>query len=116
MLPYHVATVVISSLLLGCHTLPATHSGRWNENYAYADKVPPITFHYDHGVLAGSYPEGVETVAIRFEDVCAQLGHVCLCGAGGFRRPGVPGGPTGHPLRPGPGGRGAGRGRTVGSE
>jgi len=47
--------------------------------------IRPIVFHYDHGVLAGSYPDGLGTVAIRFEDVCAQLGHVCLCGAGGFR-------------------------------
>ena len=70
---------------MGCHTAPATSSGRWNANYSYVDTVPPITFHYDHGVLAGSYPGNVETLAIKFEDVCAQLGHVCLCGAGGFR-------------------------------
>jgi hypothetical protein len=70
---------------MGCHTPPASNSGRWNVDYSYVETVQPITFHYDHGILAGSYPEGVETVAIRFEDVCAQLGHVCLCGAGGFR-------------------------------
>jgi hypothetical protein len=27
--------------------------------------VPPITFHYDHSTLAGSYPDGMETVAIE---------------------------------------------------
>ena len=70
---------------MGCRTAPATSSGRWNVNYSYVDTVPPIAFHYDHGVLAGSYPGDVETVAVKFEDVCAQLGHVCLCGAGGFR-------------------------------
>jgi len=58
---------------------------RWHPNYAYLAGLPPVTFHYDHGVLAGSYPEGVETVTVGFEDVCAQLGHVCLCGAGGFK-------------------------------
>jgi hypothetical protein len=36
-------------------------------------------------VLAGSYPDSQQTVAVEFEHVCAQLGHVCLCGAGGYR-------------------------------
>ena len=80
-----LAAGVIS--LGGCHApAPVTrHPGRWHAKYADVIAVPPIEFHYDHGVLAGSYPEGVETVSIRFEDVCAQLGHVCLCGAGGFQ-------------------------------
>jgi hypothetical protein len=81
--------VVAASSLMGCHVPPTRSSGRWHENYSYVGAVPPITFHYDHGVLAGSYPNGVETVAIEFEDVCAQLGHVCLCGAGGFRVAGM---------------------------
>ncbi|MBN2561011.1 MAG: hypothetical protein JXQ75_08785 [Phycisphaerae bacterium] len=63
----------------------ATCSPRWNDEYAYVSAVPSIVFHYDHGVLAGSYPYGVGTVPIEFNNVCAQLGHVCLCGAGGFR-------------------------------
>ena len=72
-------------LLSGCHAPLTRDADRWHANYAYLDAVPPIVFHHDHGVLAGSYPQGAETVAIRFEDVRAQLGHVCLCGAGGFR-------------------------------
>ena len=69
----------------GCHAPLATRSTRWHEAYSYVSAFPPIVFHYDHGMLAGSYPEGVETVGVEFDDVCAQLGHVCLCGAGGFR-------------------------------
>jgi len=49
------------------------------------DTIPPIVFHYDHGVLAGSYPGQRETTQVRFSDVCAHLGHVCLCGAGGYK-------------------------------
>ena len=63
--------------------------GRWNPKYDDLAALPPIVFHYDHGVLADSYPEGVETLALRYEDVCAQLGHVCLCGAGGYRIAGL---------------------------
>lgn len=77
--------VVFSHALMGCHGPLAQRSARWHGTYAYTGAVPPIVFHYDHGVLAGSYPDGVETVPVEFDDVCAQLGHVCLCGAGGFR-------------------------------
>ncbi len=62
-----------------------TNSGRWHDKYAYVDTIPPIIFNYDHGVLAGSYPGKRETMQIRFSDVCAHLGHVCLCGAGGYK-------------------------------
>ncbi|MBU4445364.1 MAG: hypothetical protein L6422_10020 [Candidatus Marinimicrobia bacterium] len=58
---------------------------RWNKKYEYIQDIKPIVFHYDHGVLGGSYTEGIETVEMRFDDVCAYLGHVCLCGAGGYR-------------------------------
>ncbi len=77
--------VMAASSLTGCRVPPARSSNRWNESYSHVGALPAITFHCDHGVLAGSYPDGVETVEIEFEDVCAQLGHVCLCGAGGFR-------------------------------
>ncbi len=77
--------VMAAICLAGCHTPRPALATRWHERHAYVSTVPPITFHYDHGVLAGSYPENVETVAVEFDDVCAQLGHVCLCGAGGFR-------------------------------
>lgn len=57
----------------------------WNEKYDFIYEMQPVKFHYDHGILAGSYPENQETVEIRFNDVCKYLGHVCLCGAGGYK-------------------------------
>jgi len=57
----------------------------WNSKYNYIYTVPSITFHYDHGVLAGSYEPGCETTEVQFNDVCSYLGHVCLCGAGGYK-------------------------------
>ena len=77
--------VVLAHSSMGCCGSLAKRRPRWHDTYAYVSAVPPIAFHYDHGVLAGSYPAGVETVPVEFDDVCAQLGHVCLCGAGGFR-------------------------------
>ena len=77
--------VVLAFGLVGCQAPSARNSARWHETYSYVGSVPPIVFHYDHGVFAGSYPEGVETMAVELDDVCGQLGHVCLCGAGGFR-------------------------------
>jgi len=56
----------------------------WNEQYKFIYEIPPITFHYHHGFLAGSYPAGVETTDVSFHDVSKFLGHICLCGAGGF--------------------------------
>lgn len=79
-----MAAVVAVVLFGGCGSQTRS-SGRWHERYAYVDRVPPIVFHYDHGVLAGSYRDDGETVQVRFGDVCAQLGHVCLCGAGGYK-------------------------------
>ena len=79
-----VMSVAVGSAT-GCRTPSPRNSARWHESCSYIDSVPPITFNCDHGVLAGSYPDGVKTVPIEFDDVCAQLGHVCLCGAGGFR-------------------------------
>lgn len=71
--------------LFGCCSTLMRDSGRWHDKYAYVDAIPPITFHCDHGVLAGSYPGKQETTQVRFADVCAGLGHVCLCGAGGYK-------------------------------
>lgn len=76
---------LLALLLGGCHGAQMRALNRWNPEYADLTALPPIVFHCDHGVLADSYPEGVETLAVRYEDVCAQLGHVCLCGAGGYR-------------------------------
>ncbi len=80
-----IVAILAASCLTGCQAPRARHLTRWHENHSYVTDVPPIVFHDDHGVLAGSYPDGVVTVAVEFDDVCAQLGHVCLCGAGGFR-------------------------------
>jgi len=80
--------VLLGGLLLlagGCCGPRAGTANEWHADYAEALAVPPIVFHCDHGVLTGSYLEGVETVTVRYKDVCAQLGHICLCGAGGYR-------------------------------
>jgi len=58
---------------------------RWNSNYDFIYDIQPIVYHYHHGVLAGSYPGNRETTEVCFDDVCGFLGHVCLCGAGGYR-------------------------------
>lgn len=67
--------------------VPAGAGGgsRWHDKFRFIGDIPAVTFHYDHGVLAGSYPPGRETVEVTMEDVSAFLGHVCLCGAGGYR-------------------------------
>ncbi len=86
MKPTQIAFIILlASVLTGCQMPRAHHATRWNDAYAYTNAVPPIVFDCHHGVFAGSYPAGVETIAVEYDDVCAQLGHVCLCGAGGFR-------------------------------
>ena len=57
----------------------------WNKKYDFIYDFPPILFHYHHGIFAGSYPPDQETTEISFNDVSCYLGHVCLCGAGGYR-------------------------------
>ena len=86
-------TILITGILLFAFvTIPVTlfsqtinNESSWNEKYDFIYVVPPIIFHYHHGVLAGSYPPGQETAEISFNDVSCFLGHVCLCGAGGYR-------------------------------
>jgi len=58
---------------------------RWNNKYEFIYDIPPIAFHYPHGVLAGSYPDDHEIIKIGFNDVSGFFGHVCLCGAGGYQ-------------------------------
>lgn len=58
---------------------------RWNNKYDFIYDIPPITFHYPHGVLAGSYPCDQEIIKLGFNEVSGFLGHVCLCGAGGYQ-------------------------------
>ncbi len=77
-------------LLFALATIPVTlfsqtNGSRWNAKYDFINDIPPILFHYHHGILAGSYPPGQETAEINFNDVSCFLGHVCLCGAGGYR-------------------------------
>ena len=57
----------------------------WSEKYNFIYNIEPIIFHYDHGILAGSYPQNIETTEVAFNDVCNYMGHVCLCGAGGYK-------------------------------
>jgi hypothetical protein len=81
----------VTALILIAVSVPLSGSlaindpSRWNEKYDFLAGVSPITFHFDHGVLAGSYPPGRETTTVTFDDVSGYLGHVCLCGAGGYR-------------------------------
>lgn len=66
-------------------TVDVKHELRWNQKYNFIADIPPVIFHYDHGILTGSYTPGKETTEVRFNDVSNYLGHVCLCGAGGYR-------------------------------
>ncbi len=79
-----IALICITTIFFALCSQPSDDL-RWNKKYNYLKEIKPIKFHYYHGILAGSYPEGIETTEIRFDDVCAYLGHVCLCGAGGYR-------------------------------
>ncbi|MDD4858441.1 MAG: FmdE family protein [Candidatus Krumholzibacteria bacterium] len=80
-----------ASIFALCLIVPACCSGAggdqfpWNARYDFIRGVPSITFHNCHGVMAGSYPDGRETVEIGFDDACGYLGHVCICTAGGYR-------------------------------
>jgi len=79
-----LSLVALSAVFPGCRR-EAKKPGPWNEKYNFIYAIPSITFHYDHGILAGSYPQNQETTEVSFPDVCTYLGHVCLCGAGGYR-------------------------------
>lgn len=57
----------------------------WNSKYDFIHEIPPILFQCQHGVFSGSYPVNRETIEVSFHDVSVFLGHVCLCGAGGYR-------------------------------
>ena len=75
--------VLLSVLFCGCQE--TKEAGPWNEKYDFIYDIQPVILHYDHGILAGSYPQNQETTEIQFNDVCNYLGHVCLCGAGGYK-------------------------------
>ena len=78
-------------LLFAIATIPVTlfsqtinNESPWNKKYDFIYDIPPILFHFHHGILAGSYPPNQETIEVSFNDVSCFLGHVCLCGAGGY--------------------------------
>jgi hypothetical protein len=77
--------LLLSGFFPPCTALKGEEPPRWNDTYRFIRDVPPLPFHYDHGVLAGSYPPGHETTSVSFDDVSRYLGHICLCGAGGYR-------------------------------
>ena len=76
-------SILLSGFFFGCQN--SEKKLCWNKKYNFIYNIPPIIFHYHHGVLAGSYPTNQETVEVYFNDVCCFLGHVCLCGAGGYQ-------------------------------
>ena len=91
---YLKSTIILITgiLLFAFATIPVTlfsqpinNGSPWNEKYDFIYDISPIPFHFYHGILAGSYPQGQETMEISFNDVSCFLGHVCLCGAGGYR-------------------------------
>ncbi len=77
-------TIALGLTLSSCSQKEVPESP-WNADYDFISQIPAISFHYDHGVLAGSYPPGKETTEVSYNDVSRYLGHVCLCGAGGYR-------------------------------
>ena len=76
-------TILLLVTFYGCQKTKKT--GSWNKKYDFIYDIQPIVFHYDHGILAGSYSQNQETTEVKFNDVCNYLGHVCLCGAGGYK-------------------------------
>jgi len=75
--------ILLIIVFCGCQEKKEIES--WNEKYNFIYGIRPIIFHYDHGILAGSYPQNKETTEVKFNDVCNYMGHVCLCGAGGYK-------------------------------
>lgn len=82
---YSWGIVLLLSLVTFSGCQKTNEAGPWNEKYNFINDIQPIIFHYDHGILAGSYPQNQETTEVKFNDVCNYLGHVCLCGAGGYK-------------------------------
>jgi hypothetical protein len=80
-----LSLLIITGVCTSSDSQNVKNESRWNSKYDFIYNIPAITFHYDHGVIAGSYAPGQETTEVRFDDVSSYLGHVCLCGAGGYR-------------------------------
>ena len=60
-------------------------NSQWHSNYDFIYEIPSLILSYPHGIFTGSFKPGVSFYKLRFEDVCSFLGHVCLCGAGGYK-------------------------------
>ena len=60
-------------------------NSQWHSNYDFIYEIPPLILSYPHGIFTGSFKPGVSFYELRFTDVCSFLGHVCLCGAGGYK-------------------------------
>ena len=60
-------------------------NSQWHSNYDFIYEIPPLVLSYPHGVFTGSFKPGISSYELCFEDVCSFLGHVCLCGAGGYK-------------------------------
>ncbi len=60
-------------------------NSQWHSNYDFIYEILPLILSYPHGVFTGSFKPGVSFYKLHFEDVCSFLGHVCLCGAGGYK-------------------------------
>ena len=58
---------------------------QWHSNYDFIYEIPPLILSYPHGIFTGSFKPGISSYELHFEDVCSFLGHVCLCGAGGYK-------------------------------
>ena len=83
-----IGVTVWLSVLVAGNSADALHDGKkldWSGKYEFISKVDGIAFHCYHGVLTNSYGPGREQTVIHFDDVSACLGHICLCGAGGYR-------------------------------
>ncbi|MBN2017783.1 MAG: hypothetical protein JW794_06640 [Candidatus Cloacimonetes bacterium] len=57
----------------------------WHPDYDFVDEVEPIKLSYPHAVFTGSFKQGISSYSLSFRNVSSFLGHICLCGAGGYR-------------------------------
>jgi len=80
---FTISIILLSVIFLGCQKSKTERN--WHANYDFIYNIQPIIFHYNHGILTGSYQKNQETIEVHFNDVCNYLGHVCLCGAGGYK-------------------------------
>ena len=51
--------IFMSIVYCGCQKTKMAEP--WNEKYDFIYDIQPIIFHYDHGIIAGSYKQNQET-------------------------------------------------------